>query len=585
MFLGFVLHEQGRSKEAEAAYRSAIRCKPDQAVAVAVYFKLGLLLHRGGRAEEAIAAYRMVIQLENHAPAYNNLGLLYRDAGDLDKAIATWHQGAAFGPGDSAAINFVWHVSRFPGRPQDECEYAVSIAKRLVDNNPSRANLRSNLGVAQYRNGQWQLAVETLKKAREMRGDDDPDHQFFLAMALWRLGEKGHAQALFREAVFRLERQQKPSVEQLAFRSEAETLFGLSLTNEDRRQIALEYASGQLEDNPDDTKLLLWRGNEYIKLGRHKEAKADFLRLVTLTPNDQVAHLRLSLAAMHLLDYGTVIEECNAAIQIGPEIAAPYGRRGDAYARMGKIEQAKADFAAAIKLNPHGFAHRARGEMHAGQGDWQEALDDFREFHQRHPTDQRVRHKIALLLLAIGDNDGYRRWCEELVKQHRQKPGPETGRALLECALLAPGVPADKSTLLGLAEAEVARHPESRAALVHLSAARLRAGETEAAMSHLESISEPKAKRTLEMCWLALAQLHAGKSEKAQGALDVVDEWLKSQSGAYWANRLEIVLLRQEAVRLIESRGTAGAPNGRMPSNKRNRGSSQAGSTEKTAGE
>src|SRR5215831_9615077 len=106
--LGNALMGQGKLDEAIAAYRRAIRSKPDYAAA---YPNLGNVLMDQGRLDEAIAAYRRAIGIKpDLAEAYSNLGNALAGQGKLDEAIAAYRQAIGFKPGVSKAFSnlLVW---------------------------------------------------------------------------------------------------------------------------------------------------------------------------------------------------------------------------------------------------------------------------------------------------------------------------------------------------------------------------------------------------------------------------------------------------------------------------------------------
>src|SRR5262249_27410210 len=57
------------------------------------------------------------------------------------------------------------------------------------------------LGVAQFRAGQWQLAIESLQESMELRKGGDAVDWFFLAMAHWQLGQKDDARSWYEKGV------------------------------------------------------------------------------------------------------------------------------------------------------------------------------------------------------------------------------------------------------------------------------------------------------------------------------------------------------------------------------------------------
>ena len=55
----------------------------------------------------------------------------------------------------------------------------------------------NTLGLAEYRAGHWNEAIDALNRGIQIDGDGDPTNFFFLAMAHWRRGDKQEAQTIF----------------------------------------------------------------------------------------------------------------------------------------------------------------------------------------------------------------------------------------------------------------------------------------------------------------------------------------------------------------------------------------------------
>ncbi len=84
--LGIALGNQGKLEEAIAAYREAIRLKPDYADA---HNNLGIALGKQGKLEEAVAEFRTAIRLKpDYADAHATLGVALVAQGKVDDAIA-----------------------------------------------------------------------------------------------------------------------------------------------------------------------------------------------------------------------------------------------------------------------------------------------------------------------------------------------------------------------------------------------------------------------------------------------------------------------------------------------------------------
>jgi hypothetical protein len=117
----------------------------------------------------------------------------------------------------------------------------VELANRAIDlRSESAANDWTNLGVAQYRAGNWQTAVDALEKADAMIEGGGSIHRMFLAMARWRLGDKEKARQLYAQEAAWIAEHRKNSEEQNRFRAEAEELMEIT-EEEDRKRLVKEY--------------------------------------------------------------------------------------------------------------------------------------------------------------------------------------------------------------------------------------------------------------------------------------------------------------------------------------------------------
>jgi WD40 repeat protein len=103
-------------------------------------------------------------------------------------------------------VNASWAVVRQPGASADayrrallQAEEARRLEPKIGDYVTDYGNYLTTLGLAQYRMGQYEAAVETLARAEKLRGmpanESHPADLAFLAMAQHQLGRKEQAQA------------------------------------------------------------------------------------------------------------------------------------------------------------------------------------------------------------------------------------------------------------------------------------------------------------------------------------------------------------------------------------------------------
>ena len=105
-----------------------------------------------------------------------------------DKAIADLAKIIELGPKDAKAWNeMAWLFATCPNPRFRDAGKAVRFAQKAVELAQTDGNAWNTLGAAQYRAGEWKLAVEALNKSMDLRMGGDGFDWFFLAMAHWQL--------------------------------------------------------------------------------------------------------------------------------------------------------------------------------------------------------------------------------------------------------------------------------------------------------------------------------------------------------------------------------------------------------------
>jgi len=125
--------------------------------------------------------------------------------------------------------NLAWLLASCPDLAYRDIGRALELARKSVELEPEAAEYWNTLGVAYYRVGEWQQAIDSLTKAEQLKPDVYFAHNaFFLAMANWRLGNKEAAREFYEKAVD-WTISSNPSAKDLQeieqFRAEANVLF------------------------------------------------------------------------------------------------------------------------------------------------------------------------------------------------------------------------------------------------------------------------------------------------------------------------------------------------------------------------
>jgi tetratricopeptide (TPR) repeat protein len=250
----------GRYPEALADCSKAIELYPKDAAAYAMrgdaYWHLGkhaqaivectkglaldpkswTALHYRGNAYHSLGEYAKAIDDRTKAIAldpknagtWHWRGSSYQRLGQHANAIADYSKALQLDPNHAGARNgLAWVLATCPDRKLRDPRRAVALAKRAVQLAPKEANSWNTLGAAHYRAGDFQSAIEALKKSTQLGNGDKSHDWFFLAMAHWRLDKREKARQWYDRAVHWMEKNQPQNEELRRFRAEAAQLLGI----------------------------------------------------------------------------------------------------------------------------------------------------------------------------------------------------------------------------------------------------------------------------------------------------------------------------------------------------------------------
>jgi serine/threonine protein kinase/Flp pilus assembly protein TadD len=203
MHFGTFLKEEGRLEEAEKAFR------------------------------EAIAGYSKVIELDpGNWKAWCWRGYAYESLGQQERAIAHYLRATELEPeGDCRDFDiFAWKLATGPEQVRNPA-LAVEVAKRSVEGCPGEHGSWASLGLAYYRNGQYEEALEALLKSVEL-GPSGQEHtlkMLHLAMTYHELGQAEEARQRYDRAVEWMKEENEHYHDNLnRFRAEVEELLGMA---------------------------------------------------------------------------------------------------------------------------------------------------------------------------------------------------------------------------------------------------------------------------------------------------------------------------------------------------------------------
>ena len=139
---GLIFQRSGRLREAESAYREALKANPENADALHL---LGTIAFQAGKHEPAVALIQRAIRINpNNANYYSNCGPALRSLNRYEEAIACYHSAIALAPDHPQA----WYnlgKTYFDFRKPAE---ALEAYTRQLEINPDHASSRWNRSLA-----------------------------------------------------------------------------------------------------------------------------------------------------------------------------------------------------------------------------------------------------------------------------------------------------------------------------------------------------------------------------------------------------------------------------------------------------
>ncbi|MHC4862061.1 MAG: tetratricopeptide repeat protein, partial [Planctomycetota bacterium] len=251
--LGIALLRSNCLEEAASAFRSSVAANPGYAQA---WLNLGNTLRSLGDLDGAEEAYRRGIDAApSYAQNHNNLGnflLWFRDdpEGALEcfeealrhdpelhhahnnrgvvlarpefamyaEAEACFRRAMALRPKLAGSFNeLAWLLVSCADPAFRKPERAVPLAEKAVELNPRFQPAWNTLGVARYRTGRFEKALEALEESVRLGTGGDVSDWLFLAMVHAKLGSRDEAARWLRKAEAWIEEQEKvePDVESL----------------------------------------------------------------------------------------------------------------------------------------------------------------------------------------------------------------------------------------------------------------------------------------------------------------------------------------------------------------------------------
>ncbi|MEO1530447.1 MAG: tetratricopeptide repeat protein, partial [Planctomycetota bacterium] len=190
---------------------------------------LGRLLLQDDQLEEALSKYQSALELAPRNSVYMfYVAEVLAKLDRADEAEELRQKAIAIGLEPTQTLSQVtalaWNLLTAEDESLRDDEVALKMVMQAMNVSPQAKDGTRTLGIAHYRNDNWQEAKDALTASLKSR----PDHgceMFCLTMTEWQLGNKEKARQWYDEATAWMNQHQPHNAELIRFRDEAEELL------------------------------------------------------------------------------------------------------------------------------------------------------------------------------------------------------------------------------------------------------------------------------------------------------------------------------------------------------------------------
>jgi tetratricopeptide (TPR) repeat protein len=177
----------------------------------------------------------------------------------------------------------------------------------------------------------------------------------------------------------------------------------LSLRLGKAKEAVADYTRA-IELRPEAPAIYLGRGRAHLKLGQFDQAIEDFSAAAKLAPAEWEAYHRRGLAHTARKNHEQAIADFSQAIRLHPDFSELYLHRALAYTQTGRFDLAIGDYSEQIRLNPQApAAYNFRARLYSRQGRYSAAVDDHSRACELDPANANTHSQLARLWATCPD--------------------------------------------------------------------------------------------------------------------------------------------------------------------------------------
>jgi tetratricopeptide (TPR) repeat protein len=303
-------------------YLTTLEANPDSWLA---HNNLGAIYYEAGEAEKALPHLQDTVRLNpKYAEGHNNLALALARIGNVDQALAEYQRAVELDPNDADAQNN-WGAALVQSNRLPEAAKHFEQALKLM---PDWVVPRFNLGLNLVKQNKLDDAIREFREALRIM-PENLDVRLQLYNALLKTGRLAEAEGEERE----IRRLQSALIPESFTNAEESFTAG-------KLQEAIQQYREAIEQSPDYAPAHAGLALALGKSGTLGEAIEEFKRAATLAPQEPRSHLNLALALAQAGKYTEAVDHFRRAIQLSPNDIDARMQLAMLYARTNKPDKA-----------------------------------------------------------------------------------------------------------------------------------------------------------------------------------------------------------------------------------------------------
>jgi len=326
----FGLEQQGKTNEAESAWRAVLRAQPANAEA---YAHLGFLEARQEHYGEAAPLYRKALALQPGMPGLKmNLGLALFKSGRMREAIDTFTPLLKSEPASSPEALRLTTLIGIADYGLGEYAAAVPNLKEATANDPQNLPFRLMLAQSCLASKQYPCVLDTYHEILLLNAES-AEADMLAGEALDEMKDHAGAIQQFRAAV-----KADPKVPNVH--------FGLAylLWSQSQYEEAAQEFQAELANVPDSVQAIAYLGDTQMQLSHPDAARPLIQKAIAIDPRMELPHLDLGIMDADAGDRENALREFKLAASLNPSDVNAHWRLARLYQAMGRKEEAKVEF-------------------------------------------------------------------------------------------------------------------------------------------------------------------------------------------------------------------------------------------------